>query len=155
MKQLFYILAIGLTLASCKKEKLEGNSRILEGKWKWSYSLHRHWNFATDHFDVTDIPSSNYPDEYFLEFDRKGKVKYIKNNNEENEYRIVFKEFVNECNDLSGPNCYRFAILLNNVKDHGLGGNVNQDTINCNDTNLPLERLSEINYYSHFYVRAN
>jgi len=154
IKKIIAIILLLTVVLGCKKEKLEGEKSILEGKWKWSYSLHIHWNYATDKFDVTEIPSSNYPDKYFLEFDRKGKVKFLKND-EKKEYRITFHKFGDECNDLSGPNCYRFTILLNNKKHNSFGGNVNQDTIRCSDTNLPLERLSEINYYSHFYVRAN
>jgi len=150
---LLVILLLGVIIG-CKKDKLEGQTSIFEGKWKWVSSLERKWNYTTDTYDYTTFPSSNYPDEYFLEFDRKGKVKYFRNDKKEEEYRIVFDKFNEGCTALVSK-CYSFRILLNNNKKNGLAGSVNQDTIRCSDTNLPLEYQSEILYYSHFYVRAN
>ncbi|MBL4861489.1 MAG: hypothetical protein JKY09_00515 [Crocinitomicaceae bacterium] len=154
MKQLLYLSLIGIILVACKKESLQGNTKIMEGKWKWISSTEVKWNYATDNFDVTEIPSSNYPDEYFLEFERRGKVKYFKNNEIDEEYRIVFDRFEQGCNELT-MDCFRFHILLNNNKKNTLTGVANQDTIECNDTNLPVSEISEIHYYVHNYVHIN
>ncbi|MBL4861490.1 MAG: hypothetical protein JKY09_00520 [Crocinitomicaceae bacterium] len=154
MKYILYILLIGFILIGCEKEKLEGNSRILEGKWKWISSHERNWNFETDTYDHTIHPSSNYSDEYFLEFEHKGKVKFMKNNKIEKNYRTVFNRFELGCTSLS-TDCYRYHILLDNNKKNTLTGGMNKDTIVCNDTNLPLEWQSETLTYSHTYIRVN
>ncbi|MBL4861488.1 MAG: hypothetical protein JKY09_00510 [Crocinitomicaceae bacterium] len=153
LNSLIIILLLGGILG-CKKENLEGETSILEGKWKWVSSKERKWNFETDTYDYTTYPSSNYSDEYFIEFERKGKVKYYKNDEKDKEYRVVLHTFEEGCTSLT-TDCYFFNIYLNNDSKNGLAGGINKDTIVSSDTNLPLERLSEIHTYSHTYIRVN
>ncbi|MBL4863233.1 MAG: hypothetical protein JKY09_09495, partial [Crocinitomicaceae bacterium] len=113
MRNLLYVLLIGFILIGCKKEKLEGEKSILEGRWKWIYSLEEKHNFLVGGSTYQDVSASSFPDTYFMEFDRKGKVKFLKNETIEEKYRIVFRIFRDEGN-CEFLNCKLLTIYLDN-----------------------------------------
>jgi len=82
--------------------------------------------------------ASDYPDDYFMEFDRKGEVKFYKNDVEALSYLVVIKTFTENCNNF--PGYHLFGIRLNNDENMPLAGYVGFDTLLCGSrkTNLPL-----------------
>ena len=156
MKTLIYISLISLILFSCKKDKLEGDMLILEGKWKWVSSYQRKTEINSGINTHSYIDASDFNDTYHVEFDRKGKIKFIKNGNIEEEYRIVFSFFRDD--PCQFTNCKSFSIYLNNDDEHEFGGRIGQDTMSCAGQPLPLMSYSENGYeysHSHYYIRDN
>ena len=158
MKNLIILLLFTFLFFSCKKDELKGESLIFEGKWKWANS-HIIYNTGTPYssYEVVSSDSLGIPDDYYLEFDRKGKVKFYKNDKVEYKYRIVFNRF--EENSLCTlTNCFSFEIYLNNDSDNTLGGRIGQDTLRVYKSNIPLEDQGangSIINYTHRYVRVN
>ena len=156
MKYGFYTLLIGCLLVACKKDKLEGETSILEGKWKWSYSSEFIHNNFTGANTMNIRQASEFNDAYYIEFARKGKVKFLKNDDIEEENRVVFSIFRNE--NCEFINCKRFSIYLDNKENNKLTGFINQDTMGCAGQSLPLSMRTEgdLEYtYNHYYLRAN
>jgi len=157
IKKAIGIIILLTIVIGCKKDKLEGETSILEGKWKWVYSLEEKHNFLMGGSTYQDVSASIFPDAYFMEFDRKGKVKFLKNETIEEKYRIVMSIFRDEDN-CEFLNCKKFSIYLDNKDDQELTGYMNQDTIHCAGQPLPLSTYSAGSYrysYSHYYLRAN
>ena len=91
MKNTIILLTTLLFLMSCKKDKLEGDKEILIGKWKWEKTLYESYN-CQNCCPVNDtlIPTNA---NYEIEFIRKGKVKFYKNEVITSEQIIVFDDF--------------------------------------------------------------
>lgn len=152
MKYLVIVLTI-LTLSSCVKDKLEQDTLILEGTWKWNHSLEYTYDSVNDSILVDTVWAASYPDTYALRFEEKGKVYTIKNDSDEDKYRIVLPYFkFGLCSELH--NSYEYKINLNNKEDNTLEGCVNKDTIVTNDIHLPISKgTTEYPYYKHFFLK--
>jgi len=138
MRTLLFI-SIALLLFSCRKTKLKDEYSILEGKWKWVSAKEIRTVLSNGNTSYYSHNASDYPDEYYIEFDRKGKVRFFKNDNIESSYRVVINSFSGDCNIF--PGCHSFGIRLdNNKKDLPFIGYVGYDTLLCSsqNTNLPL-----------------
>lgn len=71
----FTLLFLSLQLLSCKKEKLEGESAVLVGKWKWIYSTHyRYNNNAPFSYYLPNIVADTFAHQYAIEFTHNGHV---------------------------------------------------------------------------------
>jgi len=99
-------------MLSCEKEKLEGETSMLIGKWNWTASI-----LVPNHCDVDSTWDYVLEDEasndntYSLEFLEKGKLIFRHNGATIWNKRIVFdsKEEINE-----DPYSHKFEIRLNN-----------------------------------------
>lgn len=159
MKKIFKLCLLILILVGCKKHKLKGDYAILEGNWKWAYSIKRTYNtdFQTTEFET--IYASQYPDTYEVEFFHKGKMSFKKNGDEDEKYRIVFDYFSYQGNvPLVMDNAWFFIINLNNRKKNTYSAWVNEDTLSPTKGNLPDEFIdhddgSDEIRYIHFYLR--
>jgi hypothetical protein len=104
-----------ITVAACKKDKLEGEMSILIGTWNWTetYEVNNYcdtdslWNYQL-------IDSAQTDNKFTLEFLEKGKVIFYNNDVILWEKRVVF-----ESKNVIGNGSYEyhFVILLNNTND--------------------------------------
>ena len=160
MKFLRFILpCILLILVSCKKDKLEGDYSILQGRWEWIGSDETRINKATNATTFNFIPSSSDQNFYEMEFERKGYLSIFKNDNLEKEYRVVTSLFEEDfCNDLT--NCDYISLHLNNRDDRTMTIFMNEDTMRVvsKHVNIPLSDYEDniATYtYTHIFVRNN
>jgi hypothetical protein len=129
---LFTVFATALmALSSCKKEKLEGDSTILIGKWRWTETYQI--NNACDHDSLWNyilFDSATAPDSYEVEFYEKGKLNLYHNGGLINGNRIVFasKESL-----VIGPYEFKFVINTNNNPDKPMNIWVGQDSLLLDD----------------------
>jgi len=68
----FSIILLLLVLTACQKTKLKDEYSILEGKWKWVNATEARTSLSSGNTTYNNYAASEYPDEYFIEFDRKG-----------------------------------------------------------------------------------
>ena len=150
MRILIYICTL-LLLVSCRKDKLEGDKEILEGKWKWVYSYKVN---LSPYIILDTIYNINGSTNYSMDFMKKGKVEF-NNNGVVTKKRVVFKEFTNVSDDN-----YKVDIYLNNKNEDLFEGYlISNDTfttrcyfpsdIQCG------EELGGIHYYNNYFVRDN
>ena len=157
MRALLFI-SISLLLFSCKKTKLKDEYYILEGKWKWVSGTETRTVLSNGNTVYFYHDASDYPDDYFIEFDRKGEVRFYKNDHVEISYRLVINNFSENCNNF--PNCNFFGILYDNDKDKSITGFVGQDSllISSQHSNLPLIYHVDDDFsydYQHKFVKVN
>jgi len=136
-----------ISLAACQRDKLEGETSILTGRWNWTetYEVSNHcdtesfWNYQL-------IDSTHANNKYALEFLEKGKVIFYTN------AAIIWKERVTfESKNVieDGPYAYHFVILLNNNANNKMDVWVGQDSLLLNDFPKDTEKnCSEM--FNHF-----
>jgi hypothetical protein len=120
VKQLFYISFLLLSLWSCQKDKLKGDSEILVGKWNWTHSNETYETCNPPTFENVLTPETENAN-YSIEFLEKGKIIFYKDGEEVDNQRLTisFSESPNSTvdypysfhiwmpgkeNDLFGPN---------------------------------------------------
>ena len=156
MRNLGIVFVIIISLASCRKDRLEGTSEVLLGKWEWEYTIRSYDNPYIGLYNSLDtIYPSDIGETYQLEFEKDGYVNYFKDNSLTDSYRVVFS-YVSDSNCGSG-NCLRASIKLNNKKDNGLGLHFINDLLRTSSTNIPTWK-DEFNEHpnatlTHIYVR--
>jgi len=152
MKYVFLLL-IAISVSSCVKDKLEEETLILEGNWRWNYSIMYTYDNANDTTIQTIIPASNYPDTYGIEILKKGKLIATKSGADDEKYRLVLPYFKSGLCDLN--NSYSYQIHLNNDPDKLLSGCVNKDTLITNDLHLPLSQSDPTlpYYFKHYFIK--
>lgn len=158
MKQQILIITILLLLLSCRKDKLNDEKSILQGKWKWVSATETRTLISNGNSAYFVREATEFPDNYFVEIERKGIINFQKNSILETSFRIVFSFFQTDCNELI--NCNHFSIYLNNKHDKKIEGFVNSDTLTfwCSETNLPLQNRTEGEFkysYQYFFVKEN
>jgi len=158
MKGLLLFFFMALLLVSCRKDNLEGEYAILQGKWKYIGSTENRTNKLTGNVTETWFPSSDFPDKYFLEFEKKGKVVYWINDREEKYYRIETVFGDKSCDQVQ--NCQYLAINLNFDPQIFLRIFTNEDTMKVSSeyTHVPLnyyEDQAATYSYLHTFVRIN
>lgn len=126
MKKITLILLTIIAL-SCKKDKLEGDYSILEGKWTMIYIVENSYNQQTGISSYDTIYPSEIVDVYQFNFLEQGFVEQIKNNEVLSKFRIVFSGF--EEDNCGLTNGYGFGIHLDNDPDNRFVGCVNSDTL--------------------------
>jgi len=136
-----------IALAACQRDKLEGETSILTGRWNWTetYEVSNHCD--TESFWNYQLIDSTYANnKYALEFLEKGKVIFYTNN------AIIWKERVTfESKNVigNGPYEYHFVILLNNNANNKMDVWVGQDSLLLNDFPKDTEKnCSEM--FNHF-----
>jgi hypothetical protein len=162
MKTIILFLVGILLLVSCKKDKLEDDKSILQGKWRFDYVIKREFNTVTG-YDVRDTLDIDYlTDIYELEFCKKGLVSQIKNGEVLREDRVVFRDF-----EMSNPNhpnnlknSFWYSIRLNNDEDDLMSGYVAPDTLSSTAGFLPPEfddySINNVRFsFTKRYVRVN
>ena len=145
----FFLFIVLLTLVSCKKDKLEGDSSILVGTWSWTetYTVSNHcdaemsWNYV-----LTD--SSETGSTYAVLFVENGKVEFYHNGGKINTNRIVFNDAGKET-FTSGPYDYKFEIFTNNNSDDTMRVWVGQDSLLINDFPKDTDASCE-EQFNHF-----
>ena len=146
------LLALLSMVVSCKKDKLNGNYSILEGDWRWNYTVRKTYTSATSYFTDT-IRSSNSQINYALNFAKKGKLSLLEDGEKTHCYRIVFDVFTSSGSCGNITNAHTFGIRLNNKDDQSFIGCVNSDTLLSNYELFPFENqetpttIIHTNYY--------
>lgn len=158
MHKIFYLFICFVLMLSCKKDKLTGNYSILEGKWRWSFSVKKTYNIVSQVETFDTLYANLYQDTYELEFIHKGKLYVKKNELTEQKWRLVFNYFVqdNICNLIN--DAWRFGVKLNNKEKYPYNGCVNNDTLIGSNKNLPDNLQGYENYpydisFEHYYTR--
>ena len=106
-RMVLFILLLS-SFNSCKKDKLEGDKILLEGKWRWVET-----KFYNPYSNPQQISVYPQPDHWVtIEFLKKGKIdlEYNEYNHYYNEpkKRITFEEFREDAN----TGTYHFAITV-------------------------------------------
>ena len=147
---------IGLTVFSCRKDKLKDEKQILEGKWKWIYSTEREAGTPPGYYNI--IYPYDIGKTYSVEFLYKGKVKFYENNKELDCHRIIFTQW-NKNPFLA--NRWEFAVALDRKRsEEGFGGTIIDSS---NDTLIignyfPYDRDPNNGIeltYGNYFVREN
>lgn len=129
------MLALALTLFSCKKDKLKGDTAILKGTWNWINTQEvSNYCDADSLWQYSYIDSSDTGSTYALEFAEKGKVTFTHNGGTVWKDRIVFAE-KNPINQASYS--MHFIIHINNNDNNVLELWVGEDSLLVND--YPLD----------------
>jgi len=146
----FWLILIMSLCCSCKKDKLTGEKEIFIGKWEWIYTSD--YNYCDPDFPFTTIltPASESTT-YTIEFYKKGKVEFLKDNEIVARHRVVFSAFGNPYT-CSLPGYTYYGIWLDNDNDSILAGCVSPDTLNTYQ-GFPLDD-SECHIYTNHFVRA-
>jgi len=154
----FVILILSLSfLLSCKKDRLENELEILQGKWMYLGSEEERTNHVTGATTYTFIPSE-FINNYYLEFERKGILTVWENEQEVETYRLqnsLYKEGCTGVND-----CRQIGFNLNFDDKMQVNAFMNEDTMQIGGSglNVPLTNYSDnvAEYlYLHIYVRIN
>jgi hypothetical protein len=157
------ILLIGFV--SCKKDRLDGDRSILEGKWEWIYAIRTevHTNGAQNTIDT--IKSDQIASNYALEFTNKGKFKLIEDNEVKENYRIVFFSFgigggTNFCSGsvISNQEKYYYAIHPDDDDSNSFDGCVSSDSLTSYSMKFPFEGFDEglnLIYFQNVYKKIN
>lgn len=160
MRRFILFVVILPLLTACKKDKLEGDYAILQGKWKWIGASEVRENKATGNKTSTWIPASNYTTNYFFEFERKGKLVYWENEKEAGEFRIETTFYDEECPFSLLDNCRYVGFNLNYKIEKQFTLYLNEDTMKVGSqyTHLPLQsHQDQVSTYTYLYtlVRIN
>lgn len=152
MKYVFLLL-IAISVSSCVKDKLDEQTLILEGTWRWDHSVKFTFDNANDTTIQTMIPASDYADTYGIKILKKGKLFTTKNGSDEEKYRLVLPYFKSGLCTLN--NSYSYQIHLDNDAEKLLSGCVNKDTLITNDLHLPLSQGDPTlpYYYKHYFIK--
>lgn len=158
----FLIYILLSTLTACKKDnndKLEGEISFLVGKWEWQYSISHYTNYYLGIVNSTDtIYSSELPDTYQLEFHKEGRIRFLKNDQENTWYDLIFRSL--ETGNCGSIACGRAGITINSKDYPRLGmGFLSLTKMSTSDTNIPLnsdpyEYGSIYKTYSHYYKKV-
>lgn len=151
MRFLYLILTVFI-LSGCIKDKLENESAILVGNWKWDHSIEYTYDAVGQVEVETVINATDYPDAYGVLFREKGKVRTTRNAIALEEYRIILDEFKSGTCELTGG--YEYKIKLDNKDNDTIVGCVNTDTLTMSDFHLPVAKGSDAYpYYKHVYLK--
>ncbi|XOV69000.1 MAG: hypothetical protein ACFHU9_07395 [Fluviicola sp.] len=165
MKQITLFLIVFFLLVSCRKDKLEGGYEILQGKWKWVGSTFHDKNYSyatnTEYTTTTWIPATSESDDYFLEFEKKGKLAIWMNNREIKFYRLHTAHFMGP-EESPYTTSVRIGLHLNYNNDKQFSCTINNDTLQvvCDYLKLPLpnypiETPKSKDFFRHTYVLIN
>lgn len=152
------LLFLVVLLFGCKKDPLEGDTKILEGKWRWIYSEREKENVLSGNIiSVDTIFANSSEDVHEIEFLSKGKIHFLENNTIVEKFRIALISFSTE-NCVLGSDCSRTLIALNNDENNGFGCWVRMGRMVPSKTTLPFssDTVSEvITRYTNFYQKVN
>jgi len=125
-----YLFLVFILLISCKKDKLDGDSEILVGKWHWVYTIYEYDKCQQNGGYVKTLNPTTENTTYQMEFFKKGKVKFYENEIEKSEFRLVVPNFA-AWNGYQTfyDNMFRFSIFLDNDKNKEFSGLVSKDSI--------------------------
>jgi hypothetical protein len=107
---------------SCKKQKLEGDSEILIGKWNWIYSSEVN-NTCNPPTWVNTLNPANQNVSFSIEFIKKGKVIFYENSVASEKFRI--KDLLFDKNNFH----YTFSMIVNSEDNNNMSGLVTEDTL--------------------------
>ncbi len=160
MRKILFGIFIILILFACKKDELDGGYSILQGKWKWIGASETVTNHNTGNQTSSWVSFDEYSNEYFMEFEKKGKLSYWINESESRFYRIETVTDDPDCDLNFVNNCHYVGINLNfNVGDF-LHIFTNEDTmvVISSLTHVPAQNYSDQTdsySYIHRFVRIN
>ncbi len=158
-KFLLLILAMILVF-SCKKDELDGGYSILQGKWKWIGASETVTNHNTGNQTSSWVSFDEYSNEYFMEFEKKGKLSYWINESETRFYRVEHVWDDPDCDLNFVNNCQYVGINLNFNPEKFMRIYMNEDTmvVFSTLTNAPVQNYSDQTdsySYIHRFVRIN
>ncbi len=116
MKKVLILFVLAFITMACKKEKLVDEKEVLIGTWGWTHTAHTHNKCDYCCYEYDTIYANISEDTYKINFLKKGKLEFYKNNVLTDSKRIVFKHFT-PLDSNAYPNGYSFSIYLNNKKD--------------------------------------
>lgn len=154
MKKLLLIVFTLPILLACKKDRLVGEYDVFVGEWQHVFTIQRNWATSGTIWDDT-LPSSEFDGVYGLQFIKRGKVCFKRNDKTVRRYRTVIQRFdEGPLYFLSSGN--RYGILLNNA-DNLMVGEISNDTIVVENPEFPTSNIGYTNSskktYMDFYVR--
>jgi len=140
---------------SCKKDKLKDDKEIFIGKWSWVYSkANLDLCSGFPKYDDTLTPTTENTT-YQIEFIKKGKVFFYKDQVLIAEHRIVFNVFgpPYTCNEL-GYTFYAINLDNDNGTDvmTGLEGCISSDTLQVG-RGFPYYD-DGCNFYTNYFVKG-
>ncbi|MDG1333319.1 MAG: hypothetical protein P8P74_13370 [Crocinitomicaceae bacterium] len=158
------LFLVGLILlfafSSCKKDNLEGDSSILEGKWEWVYSVKR--TNVINPFNAWVDTIIQEQATYELEFLSKGRFHLIEKGEIIEKHRVVLRSFDSGSSMCSGgflnPEIYRYIIYPDNDENNIFEGCVTSDSLTCFSRNFPFSFSDDGNtsiIYENFYKKVN
>lgn len=142
-------------LLGCKKDRLSGETKILEGKWRWVQSVATVKNETSGAIVSIDTIQANYSsDIHEIEFLSKGKIHFIVNDAITEKARLVLGNVLSFAYPLH--DCKRISFLLNNRNYFYCF--VNSDTLIPSRTTVPLFDNTVYNVetkYDHYFIKVN
>ena len=115
-------------LTTCKKDKLKDDKEILIGIWNWkttSSISNMCTKYSSEYIYDTLTPLSE-KNNYSIEFLKKGKINFYKNDEKINSKRIVFKIWRSSIHQNWTYDC---SITLNNDNENRMSINVKNDSL--------------------------
>jgi hypothetical protein len=163
MRFLFLIsLILLLGIVSCKRDKLEGERSILEGKWEWVYTIRTESYYNGAPASVDTITEVSSPSTYAIEFSDKGSFFIIENEEIKEEYRTVFYLFESGghlcTGSISNTDKFTYTIFGDNDEENNrFQGCVSSDSLTCYSKNFPFENYTGANSIVHenFFKKVN
>jgi hypothetical protein len=141
---------------------LNGELSQLQGKWQWIGSISYTESIGSiggGQVTIDFVSASQFTDEYFIEFERKGHLTYIINNQKVEDYRLVLSTSNENCGYYE--DCRYASFYLNNDEDNQLAVFYSTDslTLGSGESNpIPLQTYEGAYFrttYSHQFVRIN
>lgn len=158
MRLITFFLVV-FVLSGCRKTKLEGDYAILQGKWQWVGATEYRTLLSNGNTATFIRDASEFPDAYYVEFERKGKVHFLKNQEEVENLRLNITGSSTNCNALTNG-CTRISLNLNSKEDKSMSIFVNNDSLKMGAEyiDLPLKKRIEGPYeysYTYYFVSVN
>lgn len=90
---LIFISILLISQFSCKKKKLKGKYESILGKWKWTHTVYQHKYMCHSKYEAgpfyETITVDSTKTDYYIEFLRKGILKFYKNDSITNEFYLI------------------------------------------------------------------
>lgn len=144
-----FVLFIGLSLISCKKDKLEGDAEILTGTWAWINTQQVNNSCDPDSlWNYSYLDSSSTDKTYSIEFLPKGKVIWYHNKGIITRQRIVFESMEPVA---LVPYSFEFTMHMDNNENDVMHGFVGEDSLLLDD--FPLDTDNSCETRRNHFVR--
>ena len=154
MKKLLLIVFTLPIIFACKKDRLVGEYDVFVGEWEHVFTIERNYALSGSVWDDT-LLSSEFDGVYAVQFIKRGKVCFKRNDKTVRRYRTVIHAFDHEQSYmLSSAKSYE--ILLNNGNTLMLG-EISNDTIVVENPDFPTSNIGYTSdtdkTFKDFYVR--
>ena len=145
MRLIFLIFLV--SLLSCKKDKLEGDTAILIGKWKWIYT-YADGAGVPDYFEYPSALGKNFS----IEFLEKGCIYFYEDGKVEKKRRVIIDRIQCQPNQI-----LLISLESSKRKENGLAAFLydrDTDTLEIQHT-FPFESTNNVPSYTmyNYFIR--